>query len=435
LTSFRVSSEQAFELEPLRVRLGSGLRVIALRMPRLHRVVLGVHLRTGPCFEAESSNGISHFLEHMLFRGTARHPSAHLQALAFEALGGTLQGATSTDNGSLSISVPAEGFEEALALLGETTTSPVFSAIEVERGIVREEILEGLSEDGSLVEPETLTRRLAFDAHGLGQSVLGPAAHLERFDQAALHAHHQAHYTSDNCILCVAGPIDPEAVAKQVERAFSGLSRGALPESSAPPEQAETRFSYVRHKTSQTALRLGFRAPKEGEPLEAACDMLLRILDDGLSTRLYHRICDAQGLCYDASASYEVYQHAGFVEFAADATHERCAQVAREILALAEELKQAPPTKEELEKARRRFRWQLDVLLDEPEAAAEFFGLSELSREPETPAQRLERMFAVTGEDIQRAAEYVFDRRRLSAVAVGLLNKRQERELAALVMG
>ncbi|MDX2053011.1 MAG: pitrilysin family protein [Polyangiaceae bacterium] len=416
-------------------RLGSGLTVHTIAMPNVHRMVLNAHLRIGPRFEAAKDNGLSHFLEHMLFRGTTTHPSAHLQALAYERLGGTLQGATYADHGTLSISFPPENFEPILQLLGETMLAPVFSAIEIERGIVREEILEGLDEDGQLVEAETLVRALSFQDHPLSYPIIGQRDHLDGFDEAALARHHRAHYTANNCVISVAGPLDAEAVTRGVENTFRALPQGAVPQSPPPPQQKGARARFVQHNSSQTALRLVFRAPQEHAPMEPACDMLLRILDDGMSTRLYHRICDSQGLCYDASAGYETYTDTGLVELGADASHERAPYVAEELLRLTEELRQAPPRDAELAKARARLRWQMDMLLDEPESCAEFFALGELSGRPDSPAVRLEQLLSVSAADIQAAAAHVFQGSGLSGVAVGMLTRKQQQAFEEMLLG
>src|SRR5438105_1842154 len=105
------------ELKPIRTVLSNGLRLVAVPMPHMHRAVLEAQIRIGSRFEAPEENGISHFLEHMLYRGTPRFPSAHDQALAFETLGGTLQAATAKDFGSMQIAMPPERFLDVLPLV------------------------------------------------------------------------------------------------------------------------------------------------------------------------------------------------------------------------------------------------------------------------------------------------------------------------------
>src|SRR5262245_2262426 len=145
---------QLADLRPVRAVLPNGLVLIAVPMPHMHRSVLEAQIRVGSRFERAQDNGISHFLEHMLYRGTPRFPSAHDQALAFERLGGTLQAATAKDFGSMQIAMPPERFLDVLPLVSEVYQDPILGGIEIERGIVQEEILETLDEAGNLIDAD-----------------------------------------------------------------------------------------------------------------------------------------------------------------------------------------------------------------------------------------------------------------------------------------
>jgi predicted Zn-dependent peptidase len=414
--------------------LKSGLRVVAVPLENVHRVVLAAYLRVGPRYETAENNGVSHFLEHMLYRGTERHPSAHAQALAFERLGGTLVAITGVESGTMAINVPPESFAEVLELFAEVYRQPIFSGIEIEKGIVREEILESLDDDGREIDADQLMRRMVFGEHPLGYSITGSIDKLESFEKPALARHHKRHYVAKNTVLTVTGAIDPEAVLARVERAFDGLGEGRSPKAAAPLAPAGPRFTYVKHAaSSQTSIRIGFRAPGEHDPLEPATDVLLRVLDDGMSTRLYHRICDTRGLCYDVSAGYESYQDVGLVDVAADAGHERAVDVLSELFGVLCELRDGGPSEAELEKAKARHRWQLEALLDDPSEIADFYGVGELSGTSKSLADRRARIEAVTRADVVRAAERVFCRQGLAAIAVGVLPKKTENQLVRLV--
>ena len=155
------------------LELGNGLDVVLVPMEGVHRAVASLYLRVGSRFEGQHDNGISHFLEHMVFRGTPSMASAHDQALAFERLGATLYAATHVDHGVMTVSVPPTNLERVLALLAEVAVAPRFSHIEVERGIVREEILEDLDDDGRDVDADNITRALMYPEHPLGFTITG----------------------------------------------------------------------------------------------------------------------------------------------------------------------------------------------------------------------------------------------------------------------
>jgi predicted Zn-dependent peptidase len=422
---------------PARVetQLSNGLRVSAVCMPHVRRSVLDVHTRTGSRFEAPSQNGISHFLEHMLHRGTASHPSAHALALAIESLGGALSAATFVDHGAVSLAAPPQNIAALLEILAELLLQPIFSGLDVEKGIVREEILESLDEDGRSVEADHLLRALTFPDHPLGFPITGSLQTLDSFDVPLLRAHHLRHYVAQGSVVTVAGPIDSERMLQQVASAFSAMKGGAEPISLAPAPQSGARFSHVRYAGSQASVRVGLRAPGEHDRDEPATELLLRVLDDGMATRLYERLCDERGLCYDVSASYEAYADAGLFDIAADAAPERTERVLGEIFTVMRALREEGPTESELDKAKQRFAWQLDEQDDDPAALASFYGLGELTGIARTPAERLEVLQAVTLEQVQHAAERLFSSDSLNVLIVGPLSTkvrdRLERDVRA----
>jgi predicted Zn-dependent peptidase len=395
-------------------------------MPHAHSAAVSVHVRVGSRYERAADNGISHFLEHMLHRGTPTHPSAHEQALAFERLGGTLMASTTVDHGVLGVSVPPENAVPALELLAEVCREPVLDAIEVERGIVREEILEGLDARGRRISPDDLLREASFPAHALGRPIAGTLATLSRFDERALRRHHRAHYTTD-VVVTVAGRFDRRHVTQAV--AAFRLPRGTTKRPPPPRSLAGPRLSFVRESASQTSLRLGFRAPGEVDRDEPAVEMLLRVLDDGTSTRLYHRLCDERGLCYDISALFEAYEDVGLFDFAAECSHERAVVVLSEILSVVHDLCETGPRREELEKARERHRFQLSAMSDSAADLAAFYGLGELTGFLRTPEERIARLERVSAEQVRAVAARLFRPSELALVAVGDVTASQRRGL------
>ncbi len=396
-------------------------------VPHAHSAAIAVHVRVGSRYERATENGISHFLEHMLHRGTPSHPSAHEQALAFERLGGTLSASTTVDHGLLGVSVPPENVEPALELLAEVCRAPVLDAIEIERGIVREEILEGLDAHGRRIAPDDLLREACFPAHALGRPIAGTLTTLKRFDERSLRRHHRAHYTAD-MVVTVAGRFDRRAVTRAVAGTFQ-LPKGKRRRAVRPRAFVGPELAFVRESASQTSLRIGFRAPGESDRDEAAMELLLRVLDDGTSTRLYHRLCDERGLCYDVSALFEAYEDVGLFDFAAECSHDRAVVVLSEILSVVRDLRETGPRREELEKARERHRFQLSAMQDSSADLATFYGLGELTGFLRSPEQRIERLERVTAEAVRAVALRVFQPRGLAAVVVGDVTAAQRRGL------
>lgn len=425
---------QLTDLKPIRTVLSNGLRIAAVPMPHMHRSVLEAQIRVGSRFESPSENGISHFLEHMLYRGTPRFPSAHEQALAFETLGGTLLAATAKDYGSMQISMPPERFLDVLPLVSEVYQDPILTGIEIERGIVQEEILETLDEAGNLIDGDDLLGSVAFPGHPLGLPITGLPEQVRGFDPTRLRRHHDAFYVGHGTALVAAGPFDPELILRELERLFGGVKPGLRLEVGAPRPQSAPQFKFVAHGASQTSLRIGFRAPSFLDPREPATQLLVRCLDDGLSTRLYEHICDRRGLCYDVAAYYEAYEDVGLVDLSADSANERAAEVLEELFNVVNRLRDEGPSDGELDKAKRRHTWQLGMILDDPEEVASHFAMSELSGTLQHPAERREQLAAVTRDQVITAARELFTPSGLNVVAVGAQNKKARDRLKQLAL-
>jgi predicted Zn-dependent peptidase len=416
--------------------LPNGLRVVVAPQPQLHRAHVALWARVGSRFETREDNGIGHFLEHMIYRGTRRVPSAHEVNLAFERLGGSLFASTQVDHGIFSLTLPPESLDAASGLFGEVLSEPAFLDIDIERGIVIEEILEDLDDEGRQVDADNLSRALIYKDHALGFTITGTEEHVRSFDEARLRACHRRHYTTDNAVLVFSGAVDEELALRLAERDFGALARGPRVAAEAPQHaQKRARLQIVENVSSQTELRVCLRAIAEGDPLRCALDVLMRVVDDGMSTRLYHRLCDARGLCYDVSAGYDGYEDDGIIDVAAGVQHKRAALVTREVLAMFEELAREGPTPEELETARRRIAWDARMLADSAEEAASFFAAGLLFGRFSTPEEHVAELTRVGAEEVREVARLVARPERLNVVAVGLLERGDDARLSEVVKG
>jgi predicted Zn-dependent peptidase len=419
-----------------RTTLTNGLPVVVARLPHLHRAYVALWARVGSRFETAQDNGISHFLEHMIYRGTPRIPSAHDVNLAFEGLGGSLFASTQVDHGIFSLSLPPESLDEACALFGEVVARPAFLDIDVEKGIVAEEILGDLDDEGRQVDADNISRALIYGDHPLGFTITGTENHVQGFTEDTLRRWHSAHYTAQNSVLVFSGNVDPQLAMRFARRDFEGLPRGSRARATPPPmDQRKPRLEIVENVSSQTELRVCLRAIAETHPMRPALDMLMRIIDDGMSTRLYHRLCDARGLCYDVSAGYDPYEDDGVVDVAAGVQHKRAALVTREILSMFEELARSGPTDEELRKARRRAAWDARSLADSAEEAASFHAGGLLFERFTTPEEHVAELLRVTRDQVRDVARLLASAERLNVTAVGLLDGGEDDKLADLVEG
>ena len=427
-----VANERPFDI----TTLGNGLRVVVASQPHISRAHVALYVRVGSRFEAPATNGLSHFLEHMLYRGTPTLETAHQVNHAFESLGGYLYAATQTDFGVFSVTAPAESVAETSRLFGDVLANPTFNDIEIEKGIVCEEILEDLDDDGRQVDADNLSRQLIYPTHPLGYTITGDEKRVRSFDRPMLRAHHARHYNAANSVLAFSGAVTKEQALALAESHFSALPKGEPVTTVAPTHnQKKPRLEIVENVSSQTELRVCFRAVPEASEHRPAMDMLMRILDDGMSTRLYHRICDSKGLCYDVGASFDGYEDDGVLDFMAGVQHARTSVVTREILELLCDIATKGPTEAELDKAKRRNAWEIRTVFDSPEDLAGFYAGGLLFDRFETPEARLAANTAVTTKDLREMAQLLAQPDRLNVLAVGLLDDGEDERLEGVVKG
>ena len=200
--------------------LENGLGVTTVALPHLHTAVCALFIKVGARFEAPEDNGLSHFVEHMLFRGTERYPTSLALNTAVESLGSTLHAETGRDYTLFQLALEPDRVPEAIDVLGELLTRPRFSDIELERELVLEEINEDYDEHGVEINADDIARGLVLGSHPLGQRIIGPRGNVERFSLADVQRHFQTFYGARNANLCVAGPVEHGVIVEHASRAL-----------------------------------------------------------------------------------------------------------------------------------------------------------------------------------------------------------------------
>jgi len=419
----------ATQRAPVEHTSANGLRTVVVPQPHLQGATLSVFVKVGPRYERREVNGVSHFLEHMLFRGTARYASTYELSLAAERLGGTIEAATYADFTHYQISVPREHAAAGLALLGELLRAPRFLELDLEKKIVREEILADLDAEGREVDVDNLSRQLVFGEDSpLGFKLTGDADTVDRLTIDDLHAHMQAHYGAANMVVVATGAVEPAEIIAEAERDFGELPRGRLMLiESPPPARHDRHLWFVKNDASQTEVRAVFRAFGGDDPDFMALKLLLRVLDDGMSTRLHRRMTDESGLAYDAFASLDSYEELGLLEVGASVAHEKVAEAVSAILTMMSDLRDAEISDEELEKARTRYIWNLRRILDSAEDMAMYAGTQAVFGRDPNLALLLRECERITLADVKNVARRIVRPESLHIVCVGKVSKSIER--------
>jgi predicted Zn-dependent peptidase len=417
--------------------LDNGLAVTTVALPHLHTAVCALFVKVGARFERPEDNGLSHFVEHMLFRGTERYATSLALNTAVERLGSTLHAETGRDYTLFQLALEPVHVPAAIELLGELLGRPRFADIELERALVLEEINEDYDEHGVEINADDIARGLVFDEHPLGQRIIGPRQNVERFSLVDVRRHFTTFYGARNANLCVAGPLSHAAVVDQAARALAAMPAGAraeVPAAPPPPSAGDSaRLHHVKDAGSQTSLAILYRAIPELDPAYVALVALLRVLDDGMSTRLHYTLADQKGLAYSIHAAIEPLADAALFEISGATANAKVPSLVRELLALLDGLRRGEVTSDELAKARVRYRYETLASIDDASAMAGWFGGTALYYRPPALSERLAQIEQVTIDDVVRVARQTFAPEHLAIAAVGALSRARLGELRQAV--
>src|SRR5438132_8098500 len=208
--------------------LANGLRVVAVELGHLHAGMLAAYVRAGSRHEEAQKNGVSHFLEHLFFRGSTGYPDGRLLNSVVEDVGGNLNGVTTRDHGYYYTPVHPERLEIPFAVLGDMLARPLFKEVELEREVILEEILDEVDENGRDIDVDNLSKRALFSEHPLGQKIAGTRETVSGLREDDLRAHHARAYGARNLVVCAAGPVQHREVVRLAERSSGQLTPGTV---------------------------------------------------------------------------------------------------------------------------------------------------------------------------------------------------------------
>jgi len=233
--------------------LANGLRVIIVEMPHLHSLEISMYVKVGSRFETIHNNGTSHFLEHMLFRGTKNMPDSYQLHKSFESLGGDINAVTSSEYTCFWLTFHPQYVAKGMGLFSEMFTSPNFAKMETEKQIVLEEILNELNEKGENINVDDLTSLMLWPKDSLGFSTLGSKKNLLQFTKKDIRSFFHTYYTASNMVLCIAGQVKHEQILPYADKYFSHLPAGRevqIPTQKFSQKKARTLFK--KNPGSQT---------------------------------------------------------------------------------------------------------------------------------------------------------------------------------------
>jgi len=414
--------------------LSNGLRLVAVEMPHLHSAEIAVYIKAGGRNDPPAKAGISHFLEHMLFRGTSEFATNLELEVAFEAIGGSVNAATDEETTCYFSRIHPSRIPRGIELFSSMLLRPTLAGIDVEKKIVTEEALEDINERGEETNPHNLSSRLLWPGHPLGMPTIGYLDTIKDLEEKDLREHLARHYVPQNALIVAAGQVDPELFFAACDKAFGQWS-GPPPEPVAEAVQAqeEPRSLFVKDSDSQVNLQIAFRAFARSDKRMMTLRLIRRILCGGGCSRLHLALREKLGIVYSVDASISAYHETGAVSIELATAPENLPLAVEEVLKEVGKLAREEVGDEELQRIREGYFYDLEYSRDSTYEMQVRYGWGELMEMVRSLEEDHAEVAAIEASMIRETAAELFQPSRVNLVAVGPQNASARREVEKLL--
>ena len=401
--------------------LDNGLRVLSSELPHTRSVSISLFVGAGSRYESDANAGISHFLEHMLFKGTDRRRTPREIAEAIEGVGGVMNAATDKELTVYWAKVPVDHFHDAADVLLDQLLCSRIDPIELERE--RKVVIEELAmvEDNPGEIAGLLLDSLMWPEQALGRDIAGSPASVERISRDAMLSYQGAQYVPENVVVSVAGNLSHDRVVGEVQRHAAKWKRGPFGSwEPARDGQAKPRIGLRSKRTEQAQVLMGYPAYSAFHPDRYALDVMNTILGEGMSSRLFLEIREIRSLAYDVHSSASHYLDTGSFVVGAAVDPRKVDECIRAIRGELDRLRVAPVPEAELVKAKEYIKGRILLRMEDSRAVSSWIGGQELLRgEIRSIDEVVEEVDAVTSEGIQRVAGEVVRDNLVNLAVVG----------------
>jgi predicted Zn-dependent peptidase len=405
---------------PTRHLTPQGTEILVETLPHLRSISIGFWVRRGSCHEGNHEEGLAHFLEHTVFKGTAHYPTPDAVAEATERLGGHVDAFTGKEVACFYGRVLAEQLPEMVQLLGDLVTTPTFDRTELERerGVILEEIAQ--SED----TPDDWVSELFYGSFWEGSPLAHPI--LGRPDQVSTYGSEEAAaffrdtYRADQLVISAAGQVTPEVLLPLLEPILAKLAPGRPSALLAPNRTKPFLLNVDRKDLQQVNLVLGFPSVSHRHEDRAAVGVLSHVLGGGMASRLFMELRERRGLCYQVGSYHTPYADTGSLQISASCAPKHARELVSRSLAECLRLRDQGVTADELERAKLQARTQL--VFGQESASSRQFSLAHQAihwGSLRSLDEQIADLDAVTLEDVARAARACLDPAQLGLAALG----------------
>ena len=408
--------------------LDSGIRVVTEAVPSVRSVALGLWVRTGSRDETPAQAGVSHFLEHLLFKGTKRYSAIEIAEI-FDGLGASVNAATGKESTNLYARFLDTHTDEAFDLLAEMLLGPTYPEIDSEREVVLEEI--AMYEDEPQDKVHDVLDRAVFGGHPLGRRVLGEAEVISSIPVPDIDAYHRARYTGANIVVAAAGNIDHGAIVELTRRHVEPPAAGGNGTAGDPPQVDGAQFAFQQKDTEQFHIALGGPGIDRGDERRYALTILDAVFGGSTSSRLFREVREKRGLAYAVGSYTQQFVDSGliglYVGTREDNVEEACTIIGRELASIHSD----GVTEDELTRAKEHVKGRMVLSSESTAARMGRIGKALLFDMPLlTLDELLEKVDAVTRDEVAELARDLYAPDALSAAAIAPSEDRFKAALA-----
>lgn len=401
-------------------KLANGVRVILAPMKSTKTVTVLVIIGTGSKNENEKNRGISHFLEHMFFKGTAKRPTKLDIAKELDSVGGLYNAFTGKEHTGFWAKVGSRHCDLALDIISDMLLNSKLNAedIEKERGTVIEELNMFL--DNPIMRIPFLFEEVLYPNCPMGWDIGGTKKTMRSVRRKDFLDYYKKYYTGDNVIVAVAGNFDEKIIKDKISRYFNSVNKNKSKKQIKACDKQNSPSVFLKYKrTDQTHLCLGTRGYDINHKDIYALDILSIILGGNMSSRLYMSVVE-KGLAYYICASSENYKDVGYLSAQTGVNNEKCLEAIRLIIDEYKKMKREKASAEEVQRAKDYLKGQAVISMESSSSVANFIAGQELgSGKILTLEEKFARINRVTDKDIQRVAQDIFVNDKLNLAIIG----------------
>ena len=405
-----------------RTVLPNGLIVLTERMEHVRSVAMGVWIKSGSRCEAPETNGISHFVEHMVFKGTRSRSSLQI-AREMDSIGGNLDAFTGKETICFNVKSLADHVPIALDVLTDLVLYPTFASTEIERerGVILEEIK--IDEDNPDVLVHELFTQNFWKDHPLGKPILGTTLTVGRLDQQKLFEYHAGRFRGGNMVFSAAGDLEHDQFVDTIAKKFTPLAPGEPAYETQTPQASARILLQNKKALEQVQLCLGVPAPPITDDNRFATLILNTILGGGMSSRLFQTIREERGLAYAIYSDLSPYSDTGSLCVYAGTSAGKALEVVELVMAEFRNLKENPLSEEELRRGKDQLKGNILMGLESSNSRMANLARQEMYfHQFFTAEEVIARIEAVTAEQIQGMAKRLFVPDRIAITLLGRLN-------------